>query len=218
MHIISGHGCGIRMKLALQCNDIKPYLEPCEIIDFDTSQEISRLAREINVQASDEIELIKTAYEYVRDCISHSADIGGRLVTCKASEVLAGREGVCYAKAHLLAAILRANKVPAGFCYQMLILDDETVPQLILHGLNGVYVSAVGRWIRLDPRGNKPGVDAQFSLEKEQLAFPVRADKGEIDVPIIFAYPDANIVSALTRYKSLDQLWGNLPTSLGSSA
>ena len=30
-------------------------------------------------------------------------------------------------------------------------------------------------------RGNKEGVNAQFSLEEEQLAFPIRVEKGEED-------------------------------------
>lgn len=43
--------------------------------------------------------------------------------------------------------------------------------------------------ICLDARGNKPGVDAQMSLEKEQLAFPVRPEIGEIDYKEIYAEP-----------------------------
>ncbi len=54
--------------------------------------------------------------------IGCSADINGKVVTCKASEVLRYKEGICNAKAHLLATILRANGIPSGFCYQRLIL------------------------------------------------------------------------------------------------
>jgi len=36
-------------------------------------------------------------------------------VTCKASDVLIYGTGYCYAKSHLLAALLRANAIPAGF-------------------------------------------------------------------------------------------------------
>lgn len=41
--------------------------------------------------------------------------------------------GICFAKSHLLAALLRCKSIPAGFCYQKLILDDETAPVLIYH-------------------------------------------------------------------------------------
>ena len=202
------------MEMKLQVNDISCYLESNEIIDFKDSEEILHISRDIGSRAKNEVELIRAVFEFVRDEISHSADINGKMVTCKASEVLSAKEGICYAKSHLLAALLRANKVPAGFCYQRIILDDETAQYLTLHGLNAVYVKTVGKWMRLDARGNKPGVDAQFSLEREQLAFPVRPHKGEADIPVIFAYPDANVVAALTRYAKLEELWSHLPNVL----
>ena len=59
--------------------------------------------------------------------------------------------------------------------------DNEAAPVLIYHGLNGVYLSDYGKWIRLDARGNKEGVNAQFSVETEQLAYAVRPEMGEED-------------------------------------
>jgi len=202
--------------MQLQVNDIAAYLEASEIIDYGyrASCEIKSLAFDISSNSKDEVDCIKNAFEYVRDNISHSADIKGKIVTCTAYEVLKAKEGICYAKSHLLASILRCNKIPVGFCYQRLILNDDTAPYLILHGLNAVYIEKHKKWIRLDARGNKPGVNAQFSLKQEQLAFFVRHEKGEEDIPIIFAYPDRNIIKALTENKSLDDLWVNLPKEL----
>src|SRR5437867_9797512 len=91
---------------------------------------------------------------------------------CAASEVLRARTGFCYAKSHLLVALLRANGVPAGLCYQRLALD-ETGSAFCLHGLAAVWLPAVG-WYRIDPRGNKPGVDAQLAPPVERLAFAAR--------------------------------------------
>jgi len=202
--------------MKLQHSSIARYLEPSDIIDFgyQLSQEVTALAHEIKTHSKDTISYIKNAFEYVRDNISHSADIQGSTVTCKASDVLKAREGICYAKSHLLAALLRCNQIPAGFCYQRIILDDETAPYLILHGLNAVFIKSLNKWIRLDARGNKPGVNAQFSTAKEQLAFPIRAQRGEEDIQTIFATPDKNIIKALTENKSLESLWLNLPTKL----
>ena len=204
--------------MKLQTDDMSRYLESSDIIDFGNilSNEVSVLAFNIARYSKDEIECIKNAFEYVRDCISHSADINGKIVTCKASEVLKAKEGICFAKSHLLAAILRYNSIPAGFCYQRLILNDETAPYLTLHGLNAIFIQRLKKWIRLDARGNKPGVDAQFSLEHEQLAFHVRVEKGEENIPVIFAYPDENVVKALTNNKNLKTLWTNLPTTLSN--
>ena len=202
--------------MKLQFSDMAHYLEANDIIDFgcQLSQEVTDLASEIKAYSKNDISYIKNAFEHVRDNISHSADIQGNAVTCKASEVLKAGEGICYAKSHLLAALLRCNQIPTGFCYQRIILDDEAAPYLILHGLNAVYVESLDKWIRLDARGNKLGVDAQFSTVQEKLAFPVRAEKGEEDILTIFASPDKSVIKALTVNKNLAALWLNLPTEL----
>ncbi|MCL2426782.1 MAG: transglutaminase-like domain-containing protein [Oscillospiraceae bacterium] len=204
------------MILQQQIDDIAYYLKTSDVIDFgyQHSHEIIDLSNGIKANSESEIDYIKKTFEYVRDSISHSADIRGSVVTCRASDVLKAKEGICYAKSHLLAAMLRCVQIPTGFCYQRLILNDESSPHLVLHGLNAVYISSLAKWIRLDARGNKHGVNAQFSLEQEQLAFTVRTEKGEEDIPIIFANPDGNVVRALTESKNLDALWTNLPAEL----
>ena len=194
--------------------DINEYLKCDEVIDFYYN-DVSKLADQLYSESESETEFVKMAYEYVRDMISHSADISADTVTCSASEVLKAGHGICFAKSHLLAAILRSKSVPAGFCYQKLILDDETAPVLIYHGLNGVYLREYGKWIRLDARGNKPGVNAQFSIDSEMLAFPIRPEKGEVDVPVIYADPDTEIVKTLQSYGLRLELWDNLPMKLG---
>ena len=83
-----------------------------------------------------------------------------------------------------------------------------------MHGLNAIYLKEIDRWIRVDARGNKEGVNAQFSLEKEILAFPVRSELGEADIRSVYAEPNANVVSALERSKALEELEKNLPTEL----
>ena len=113
--------------------------------------------------------------------MSHSWDVQGRRVTRSALDVLAYREGICYAKSHLAAALLRRAGLPAGICYQRLTLFDDASGGHVVHALNTVYLGSQRRWIRFDARGNKPGVDAQFSLDEERLAFAIRPDQGEID-------------------------------------
>lgn len=148
------------------------------------------------------------AYEYVRDQISHSADINEDIITCSASEVLKAGHGICFAKSHLLAALLRCKSIPAGLCYQKIIMDDETAPVLVYHGLNGVYMKELKKWIRLDARGNKKGVNAQFFIEKEQLAYPIRPQMGEIDDFVVYPKPDVKVLEKLKENKT----WDNLPT------
>ena len=204
------------MRVIPDVNDLQEYLKSSKIIDFNSmgDNNMMALANKIENSSTDKLDYIKKAYEYVRDAIAHSADINHDLLTFTASEVLKEKHGICFAKSHLLAALLRCKGVPTGFCYQRLILDDETAPFLVLHGLNGVYIEAYNKWIRLDARGNKKGVNAQFSLDKEQLAFPVRQELGEEDIGTVFAQPHENIVNRFIHYKTRTQLWTDLPTTL----
>ena len=202
------------MDLILFTDNIEEYLKEDDVVNYG-NENIKRLADTLYQGTSDEVEYIKKAYEYVRDQISHSADIKEDAITCSASEVLEAGHGICFAKSHLLAALLRYKSIPTGFCYQKLILDDETAPVLIYHGFNGVYVKEFHKWIRLDARGNKEGVNAQFSLEKEQLAFHVRVEKGEEDGFVFYPDPDVKVLEKFRIHKTRTELWNDLPTELG---
>lgn len=201
------------MEIGLYSNKIDDYLKCDAVIDYD-NKAVAKLADDLFDKAGGEVAFIKMAYEFVRDSISHSADINEDTVTCAASEVLKAGHGVCFAKSHLLAALLRCKSVPAGFCYQKLILDDETAPVLIYHGLNGVYIKDCDKWIRLDARGNKPGVNAQFSTETEQLAFEIRPEMGEEDGMMVYPNPDKCVLEMLSNCSTRTELWNNLPTKL----
>ncbi len=202
------------MKATPCTEEINKYLALDKVIDYD-NEAIKNLSDSLFSQVEDELAYIKAAYEFVRDQISHSADAGEDIITCAASEVLQAGHGICFAKSHLLAALLRCKSIPTGFCYQKLILDDETAPILIYHGLNGVYIKEYKMWIRLDARGNKEGVNAQFSLEREQLAFPIRHEKGEEDGFVIYPAPDIKVLEKFKNNKTRTELWDDLPTELG---
>lgn len=202
------------MSLSLYTDNMDEYLKKDDVVNYENVN-IIQLVDSLWSNADSDVEYIKKAYEFVRDNISHSADINEDMLTCFASEVLAEGHGICFAKSHLLAALLRCKSIPTGFCYQKLILDDETAPILIYHGLNGVYIKEYKMWIRLDARGNKEGVDAQFSIESEQLAFPIRAEKGEEDGVVIYPDPDIKILEKFKNNKTRTELWDDLPTELG---
>ena len=202
------------MNVVPYSNEIDKYLKADEVIDYG-NKAIMELADKLFEKANTELDFIKMAFEFVRDNIYHSADINKDVITCNASEVLNAGHGICFAKSHLLAALLRCKSIPAGFCYQKLILDDETAPVLIYHGLNGVYIKEYKKWIRLDARGNKIGVNAQFSIETEQLAFPVCPEMGEVDSFVVYPEPDVKVLEKLRENKTRTELWDNLPTELG---
>ncbi|WP_338055006.1 transglutaminase family protein [Thalassolituus oleivorans] len=149
-------------------------------------------------------------FVFVRDQIKHSWDHECDPVTCKASDVLKHGTGYCYAKSHLLAALLRANGIPAGLCYQRLtISDDGDGPPYCLHGLNALYLKEHG-WYRVDARGNKEGVSADFCPPTEHLAFPI-VTAGEADLPEIWAEPITPVLDVLLSKNTYREVADNLP-------
>lgn len=205
------------MKAVPYTDDIKKYLAADSVINYE-NEDIKKLSDALFEKVDDELDYIRVSYEFVRDQISHSADVGENLITCSASEVLKAGHGICFAKSHLLAALLRCKSIPAGLCYQKIILDDETAPVLVYHGFVGVYIKELGKWMRLDARGNKEGVNAQFSIETEQLAFSIRPELGEVDDYVVYPNPDAKVLERLQKCSTRTQLWEELPTELAYNA
>lgn len=190
------------MELIQNTPDLSAYLAADEVIDHDhprVRETAARLARD----AADSYGYARLAFEFVRDAILHSQDSGDPRVTWRASDVLEQGTGICYAKAHALAALLRAEDIPTAFCYQK--FD-------VVHGL--VAVRFNGAWHRQDPRGNKPGVDAQFSLDGERLAFVPDPEFNEMDYPVLYAEPHPAVLSALKAAPDRPHLWKTLPTAL----
>jgi len=193
---------------------MEAYLQASPYINFHHA-DIQSLSLTLQEQRRTELDRIRAAFEYVRDEISHSYDIQSDEVTRTASDVLEKKHGICYAKSHLLAALLRSMGIPAGIAYQRLTLYDEPKDGHCIHALNTVYLRELDRWIRLDARGNKPGVDSQFSIEEEKLAFPIRETHGEKDYARNYAEPHPAIIQTLERYNNcIDMYRQGLPEEL----
>jgi len=186
-------------------NQMPQYLAATDIINHQ-QQDVRKLA--LKLAQADSEATAKSCFEWVRDNVRHSSDYKLNPVTCRASAVLEHRTGYCFAKSHLLAALLRANSIPTGFCYQRLSLFDDGAPYT-LHGFNAIYLDRHG-WYRVDARGNKPGVDAQFTPPQEQLAYAINFAE-ELDCEHIFAEPLPIVVSALQSYATWDEMLRNLP-------
>ena len=194
---------------------MEDYLSVSEVINWG-HPEIIQLAKQIALGHETSTALAeplgtriaKACFEWVRDEIHHSFDYQMNPVTYRASDVLKHKTGYCFAKSHLLAALLRANQIPAGFCYQRLSVDDQGAPYS-LHGFNAIYLAEIG-WYRVDARGNKAGINAQFTPPQERLAFSVQLAE-EADFQTIFAAPLQIIVEALATQHTWDGMLCNLP-------
>jgi transglutaminase-like putative cysteine protease len=190
--------------------DPKSFLAASRIIDYHHPAVLKK-AREFGAGTTDATLIAERCFLFVRDEIRHSSDYEENPVTLRASGVLLHRTGFCYAKSHLLAALLRANGIPAGLCYQRLCMDRIDRP-FALHGLNAVYLPGYG-WYRIDARGNRPGIDARFMPPVEHLAFtPGRP--GEAYLPGTFAGPLPEVVEVLTRCRDYREVLDNLPDCL----
>lgn len=198
------------MILHLESPQLSDYLKEIPpIIDFHTPI-IQHQIKQIQSQTSIVREQAQLAFEIARDTIAHSFDIDGSLITVNAEDALAKKEGICFAKAHVLATLLRGMGIPAGFCYQRVLRKGTVESGYALHGLNAIYLKETG-WFRVDPRGNKPDVNAQFTTDVEQLAYPIRTELGEVDYPDVFVAPLPSVIRAMQTSKDCQALFYNRP-------
>ncbi|MEU3417263.1 transglutaminase family protein [Streptomyces murinus] len=197
------------MQLIQETADLSAYLAADEVIDHHHPM-VRETAARLAAGAADSYVYARLAYEFVRDTVPHSADTSDPRVTWRASDVLTRRTGICHAKAHALTALLRAEDIPTALCYQRL-RDDEGEGH-VLHGL--IAVRFHGAWHRQDPRGNRPGVDARFSLTGERLAWTPDPAVGELDYSLLYAAAHPAVLDALRTAPDREALGRALPSAL----
>ncbi|MDI3404687.1 transglutaminase domain-containing protein [Streptomyces cavernicola] len=199
------------MELIQQNPQLSAYLADTEAVNH-SHPSIRHEAECLQAQTADAYTYAEAAYAFVRDAVPHSQDSGDLRVTWRASDVLELGTGICHAKAHLAAALLRAAGIPAALCYQRLTLGEGLEDGHALHGLIAVHLD--GAWHRQDVRGNKPGVDARFSLSGERLAWVPRAEFNEVDYPVLYDEPHSVVLDALKAAPDRPTLWKSLPDAL----
>lgn len=161
------------------------------------------------------LETAAACFEWVRDHIEHSIDFGRSPLPYSASDTLAQATGLCLAKSHLLVALLRANGIPAGLCYQRLKLGNDS-EHFCLHGLVAVWLKDDG-WYRCDPRGNsKPGIHCHFTPGNENLAFTT-TQVGEQLYNGIWAEPWPELIQPMKERQTIAGYLAN-PIDITSTA
>lgn len=186
---------------------MQKFLESSAYLDWKSDsilQKATQLARENSTEAS----LVRSSFEFVRDEIQHSLDYQRDPVTCKASDVLREGTGFCFAKSHLLAALLRANGIPTALLYQRIAFGEHKT-SFYLHGLNAVYLNDFG-WYRIDPRGLKAHLKSAFSPPQEVLPFTPRY-AGELLYEDRWSEPNPKITHLLESSTSYVEVLEALP-------
>ncbi|TDQ36562.1 hypothetical protein EV213_11726 [Aureibacillus halotolerans] len=59
----------------------------------------------------------------------------------------------------------------------------------------------------MDARGNKPGVQAEFSVKEERLAFTINKAIGEADDRTVYSRPREDTIQALENYRDVQQMY-----------
>jgi transglutaminase-like putative cysteine protease len=196
-----------------ETDDLGRYLEDTITIDWQTPS-VTAKAKALLDGATKPEDRVRRIFEFVRDEISHSFDVETDAQTCRASEVLDERTGICYAKSHLLAGMLRYAGFPTGFCY-VRSLDAERSGKFALHGFNAVYWSSSVSWIFLDARGNHADVETECRFEVPwSLAFWPNAEEGEAFLPFIYKRPGKRVIDLLERAPSFEAMRRNLPDAI----
>lgn len=202
-----------------ESDELGRYLEDTITIDWQTPTMMSTAKRLLDGRTEPE-DRIRRLFEFVRDEIDHSLDVETRVQTCRASEVLKERTGLCYAKSHLLAGFLRYAGFPTGFCY-LRSRDGERPGRFVLHGFNAVYQVSTSSWIYLDARGNRAGRDGADEIETEcrfeapwSLAYWPDTQVGESFLPFIYKRPAKRIIDLLERAPDFEAMCRNLPDSI----
>ena len=191
--------------------DLDDYLKSDDIIDFDDSS-IEEASEQLIEGLKDNISKAQAIFEFVRDQIFHSFQISATSVTLKASEVLDKGHGICYAKAHLLTAMMRAAGIPAGLCYQ--IIRDESDDRLVVHGLSAIYIEEIEKWIRLDASKGIEEINTFIDFDRELPGLTVNTEIGEQDDPTIYILPSKQVIKALRKSQTVDELRNNLPDKI----
>lgn len=201
------------MQLQIMNENMDAYLEETSIINYRHPL-IQEIIAEIEGKAETKLERATLAFQFVRDEVQHSFDIASEVITITASDAVVKGEGICFAKAHLLAALLRGMGIPTGFCYQRVTRMGTIESGHALHGLNAVYFDDIDTWFRVDPRGNKPGIRSEFSIVPEQLAYPIRTHLGEVDYPYVYSEPLPDVIASMRTSADCKQLFYARPEVL----
>ncbi|WP_051450787.1 transglutaminase-like domain-containing protein [Actinospica robiniae] len=186
------------MTLTPQSEDFSDYLAEDEIIDHGHAA-IRELAGRL--RRADAEQTAAAVFAYVRDEIEHSYDLGRWSAAYRASDVLAAGSSICHGQAHLLTALLRAEGIPTGLCYQMLTA---------MHGLVAVHWPA--GWVRLDPRS--PAAGFATTPADERLVYP--------DAPsarVVYASVPDDLAICLSKAQpdvaNFDYLYSDLSIEVG---
>lgn len=198
---------------APESDDLGRYLEDTITIDWQSPGLMETAGALLEGRDGPEARL-EALFRFVRDDVPHALDVQPERATCRASEVLREGHGLCYAKSHLLAGLLRYAGFPTGFCYARLVSEAQR-SGFVLHGFNAVYWAPTETWLLLDASGREAAPEASVRFEAPWgLPFAVDPEAGESFLPHILRRPPKRIIDLLERAPDFAAVSRNLPDTL----
>lgn len=167
-------------------DSIENFLKETEFCDFSNTA-IQKLAREIKLNCRGQKEVAVATFYWVRDNILYSVGSWQK----KASETLARKEGTCTNKTNLLVALLRANRIPAGYGVMKVCgrtyfgsvgisMLTRFVGEVSTHVYALVHLN--GKWIKCDPSVDQKLGESTRSFDKTAKLVEWNGDQDEMMV------------------------------------
>ncbi len=182
--------------------ELKEYLAPGKYIN-SSDERIVHKALLLAKGCRDIKTIVERVFLYVRDQIDYDPEMKNQ--NFKASAILVFGRGNSAGKACLLAALCRANEIPAGISFQRLqdlkqLKGNTQRPVIKCHAITNIYVE--GHWIKLDPTLNR-----WFTLARNCFA-----PGFNIDHDALIAEKDWN---GADNYRIMEEspVFNDLPTS-----
>lgn len=138
--------------------NITNFLRQTEFCDFSRPM-IQELAEKLAAGCKDDREVAVSIFYWTRDSILYRLGDWQR----KASETLKEKEGTCTNKANLFVALLRFNKIPAGYVIMKVYGQEYLGPISYMFrkfvGKKSTHIYACvylnGKWIKCDPSNDE---------------------------------------------------------------
>ena len=188
--------------------DFELFLCEDEYIDY-SSQNIIEKSNELFVDKHSIYDKVKIAFEFIQNEIPHSSTIPNPIITSRASSVLKYKTGICHSKANLLAALLRLQNIPTGFCYQHITLAEDDSKGYALHCFNAIYIN--NNWLKIDASNIIDGGNVPFSGDKPIFVYENRAEYDEYYFDGIWATADMKVMKLLEKAKNRNELFDRFP-------
>ena len=102
-------------------------------------------------------------------------------------------------------------------CDDIIDYDDDAVKNRagILYNEACAYLKNTTPFIKSAYEFVRDNIRHTADINAEQLAYPIRTDKGEKDGIIVYPNPDTFVVNTMRQYGSRTELWKHLPAELG---